>query len=276
MLTEFKDKVAVITGAANGIGAALARGFAAEGMRVVVADLDENNAKKTADDIGAAARAYAVDVAAYPAVQQLADFAFDTFGQVDLLINNAGVFQGGLSWERSLEDWEWVFSVNVYGIINGIKAFVPRMIAQDTEGHVVNTASVAAYVAGPMSAPYVVSKSAAMSVAECLALDLQMMGAKIGASVLTPSNFNTGIAQTGKLRPQTLGSDSTEDGVACVDALQSMLNEGASPADAFQPVIAGIRNNVFLIATKPSFRDQLQVRYDALLKQELPPMAEVD
>ncbi len=276
MLTEFKDKVAVITGAASGIGAALAKGFADEGMRVVAADIDTGNAEKTAAEIGDAARAWQVDVADDASVQQLADFAFDTFGQVDLLINNAGVFQGGLSWERSHADWEWVFSVNVYGIINGIKAFVPRMIAQDTEGHVVNTASVAAYVAGPMSAPYVVSKNTAMSVTECLALDLQLVGAKIGASVLTPSSFNTGIAQTGSLRPQALGSDTTEDGIACVAALQSMLDAGADPVEAFQPVLDGVRNNHFLIATKPSFREQLRVRYEALLRQELPPMGVLD
>ncbi len=276
MLNEFKDKVAVITGAGNGIGAALAKGFAAEGMLVVVADLDEVNAAKTAEAIGERAQPYKVDVAQYESVIQLADYAFDTFRQVDLLINNAGVFQGGLSWERSLEDWEWTFGVNVYGIIHGIKAFVPRMIEQGTDGHVVNTASVAAYVAGPMSAPYVVSKNTAMSVTECLALDLQIMGSKIGASVLTPSNFNTGIAQTGSLRPESLGRDTTEDGAFCVDALQSILTEGADPEEAFQPVIDGIRDNRYLIATRPSFKNQLQVRYQALLRQELPPMAEVD
>ena len=276
MLTEFKDRVAVITGAANGIGAALARGFAAQGMQVVVADLDQDNAAKTAAQIGTAASPYRVDVADYASVRELADHAFDTYGQVDLLINNAGVFQGGLSWERSREDWEWIFSVNVYGIINGIKAFVPRMIAQDTEGHVVNTASVAAFVAGPMSAPYVVSKNTAMSVTECLALDLQLTGAKIGASVLTPSNFNTGIAQTGSLRPQALGSDATEDGVACVEALQSILKDGADPDEAFQPVLDGVRNDTFLIATRPSFREQLRVRYEALMQQALPPMAPLD
>lgn len=276
MLTDFEGKVAVITGAANGIGAALAKGFAAEGMQVVVADLDEANAKKTAGEIGDAARHRRVDVADYESVQGLADFAFDTYGQVDLLINNAGVFQGGLTWERSREDWEWIFSVNVYGIIHGIKAFVPRMIAQDTEGHVVNTASVAAFVAGPMSAPYVVSKNTAMSVSECLALDLQLVGAKIGASVLTPSNFNTGIARTVELRPQALGTDTTDDGSASAEALQSILTEGADPTEAFLPVLEGVRNNTFLIATKPSFRNQLQVRYDALMDQALPPMADLD
>lgn len=276
MLNEFDNKVAVITGAGGGIGAALAKGFAELGMRVLVADISADKCAAVAAEIGERAVAHAVDVADCDAVQAMADRAFSELGHVDLLINNAGVFQGGVTWERSIEDWQWAFGVNVYGIIHGIRAFVPRMIAQGTDGHVVNTASVAAYVAGPMSAPYVVSKCAAMSVSECLALDLQLMGAKIGASVLTPSNFKTGIAQTGHLRPETLGEDTTEDGKACVDALQSMLDSGANPDDAFMPVLEGVRNDEFLIATKPSYREQLDTRYQALLDRRLPPMATVD
>lgn len=276
MLSDFNNKVAVITGAGSGIGAALARGFAAEGMRVVVTDINEEQAQLVATELGEVAIAKKVDVADADAVQALADFCFSELGQVDLLINNAGVFQGGLSWERSLEDWHWTMGVNVYGIIHGIRSFVPRMIAQDTEGHVVSTASVAAFVAGPMSAPYVVSKCTAMSVAECLALDLDLMGSKIGSSVLTPSSFNTGIAQTAGVRPSDLGVDKTDDGQASSEALQSMLNEGANPEDAFEPVLNGVRAGEFLIPTKPSYAAQLRTRYDALLERQLPPMAELD
>ncbi len=276
MLQNFDNKVLVITGAGSGIGQALAKGFARQGMRVVATDINGEAAAATAADIGPQAVGRQVDVASAEQVQALADECFADFGQVDLLINNAGVFQGGLSWERSLEDWQWTFGVNVYGIIHGIKSFVPRMIAQGTDGHVVNTASVAAYVAGAMSAPYVVSKCTAMSLTECLALDLELMGTKIGASVLTPGNHNTGIAQTASLRPSALGQDNSEDGKACVEALQSMLDDGAEPEAAFQPVLQGVRSGEFLIPTKPGYQQQLRTRYEALLERKLPPMAELD
>ena len=277
MLTEFRDKVAVVTGAASGIGAALAEGFASEGMKVVAADIDAAGVNATAARIGASALAVEVDVADPDSVAALADAAFDAFGQVDLLMNNAGVFQGGLTWERSLADWEWTFGVNVYGIIHGIKSFVPRMVAQGTDGHVVNTASVAAFVGGAASAPYVVSKCAAFSLSESLAYDLQATGAKIGASVLTPSAFETGIATTARVRPGSFGTDESLDGKATVEHLSKKLEtEGIPPSEAVAPVLAGIRAGDFLIPTKPSYQNQLRSRFDALLEKKLPPYVDVD
>jgi NAD(P)-dependent dehydrogenase (short-subunit alcohol dehydrogenase family) len=276
MIQDFRDKVAVVTGAAGGIGAALVEGFAAEGMKVVVADLDGVGAAGTAERIGGAARAVTVDVSDAGSVQALADEVFDTFGRVDLLINNAGVFQGGLSWQRSVEDWDWILGVNVYGIIHGIRSFVPRMIEQDSEGHVVNTASVAAYVAGPFSGPYVVSKCAAMSLTECLALDLAAVGSKIGASVLTPSTFDTEIAHTARVRQPEYGVDDTPDNKMTVEALASITSTGLAPAEAFAPVRDGVRSGEFLIPTKPSYANQLRTRYEALVERALPERPEVD
>jgi NAD(P)-dependent dehydrogenase (short-subunit alcohol dehydrogenase family) len=266
----------VVTGAANGIGRALAIGFAAEGMRVVAADIDEAGAKATVARVGADAVARRVDVADSESVAALADDCFAEFGRVDLLVNNAGVFQGGLSWERSIEDWEWIFGVNVYGIIHGHRSFVPRMIAQGTEGHVLNTASVAAFVAGPSSGPYVVSKCAALSLTECLAHDLAAVGAKIGTSVLTPSSFDTGIAHTAGVRPERFGVDNTEDGKGTAQALAAITSQGMAPSEAVKPVIDGIRSGEFLIATRPSYAEQLRSRYDALLERKLPPLIPVD
>ena len=276
MLENFQDKVAVVTGAGSGIGAALSQAFAREGMQVVCADIDEASAQATAESIGDAALAVQTDVAEPDSVATLADTAFGRFGQVDILFNNAGVFQGGLAWERSLEDWHWTFGVNVFGIIHGIKYFVPRMIAQGTDGHVVNTASVAAFVAGATSGPYVVSKCAAFSLTESLALDLGAVGSKIGASVLTPSSIDTGIAKTDRVRPTNMGRDETPDGSIVKEFLQKQLDAGMPPSECVDPVFNGIRTGEFLIPTKPSYAAQIKNRYDALLERRIPGPTDVD
>ena len=276
MIANLDGKVAVVTGAAHGIGRALALGFAAEGMRVAAVDIDEAGAQATAALIGPGAVARQVDVADAEAVDALADDCFAEFGQVDLLVNNAGVFQGGLCWERSMADWQWAFGVNVYGIIHGQRSFLPRMIAQNTEAHVLNTASVAAFVSAPFSGPYVVSKCAALSLTECLAHDLAVVGAKIGASVLVPSAFDTTIAHSSAVRPGHFGVDATEDGQGTAAALAQIVAQGMSPEEAVAPVIDGIRCGTFLIPTKESYAEQLRHRYDALRARELPALTEVD
>jgi NAD(P)-dependent dehydrogenase (short-subunit alcohol dehydrogenase family) len=275
MLEHLEGKVAVVTGAASGIGAALCAGFAAEGMKVVAADIDEVKAREVASTLPDAI-AVGVDVADESSMARFADAAFAQWGQVDVLCNNAGVFQGGLSWERSVADWDWVFGVNVYGIIHAIRSFVPRMIAQDTDGHIVNTASVAAFVAGAASSPYVVSKCAAFSLTESLALDLAMTGSKIGVSVLTPSSIDTGIAHTASVRPERFGRDDTPDGAMVAAGLATMTGKGIPPAGVVAPVLHGIRSGEFLIPTKPSYVAQLQNRYEALLERRIPGPVLVD
>lgn len=275
MLQELQGKVAVVTGAASGIGAALCAGFAAEGMRVVAADIDETKASAVAASLPDA-RAVRVDVADADSVQRLADAAFDAYGNVDVLCNNAGVFQGGLSWERSVADWDWVLGVNLYGIIHAIRSFVPRMHAQGTDGHIVNTASVAAFVAGAASSPYVVSKASAFSITECLALDLAAVGSRIGVSVLCPSSIDTGIARTSAVRPERYGRDDTPDGAAVADGLATITGKGIPPTDVVAPVLAAIRSGEFLVPTKPSYRAQLTNRFDALVERRIPPRVDVD
>ena len=275
-MDDFNGKVAVITGAGSGIGRSLVEGFVAEGATVVAADIDLASAEDTAAGAGPAAHAAQVDVADPDSVLALADSCFATHGQVDVLINNAGVFQGGLMWKRSFDDFRWNIDVNVFGILHAVKAFVPRMIAQDTEGHIVNTASVAAYVAGAASSPYVVSKCAAFSVSECLALDLAAVGSKIKASVLTPSSIDTNIAHTAKVRQGRYGTDESPDGQAVREGLAAMTGTGIAPAEVVEPVLNGIRTGEFLIPTKPSYRAQLTSRFEALLERELPTTPVVD
>jgi NAD(P)-dependent dehydrogenase (short-subunit alcohol dehydrogenase family) len=274
MLQELVDRVAVVTGAASGIGAALCRGLAAEGMRVVAADIDDDGARATAEATGALA--VRVDVSDASSVAALADRAFDAFGQVDLLCNNAGVFQGGRTWELAPADWDWTLGVNVMGIVHGINAFVPRMIDQGTDGHVVNTASVAAIVSGPLSAPYVVSKAAAFTLSECLAHDLRSVGSRIGASVLVPSAVDTGIARTAAVRPERYGVDRTATGPAVSAILADMVAAGLHPDEVVGPVLDAVRNGTFVIATRPSYDAQVAGRFRALAARELPADLTVD
>jgi NAD(P)-dependent dehydrogenase (short-subunit alcohol dehydrogenase family) len=253
----------------------LCRGFAEQGMRLLVADIDRTSAEAVAGELPDAI-AHGVDVADATAVAQLADVAFTTFGSVDLLCNNAGVFQGGLSWERSTRDWDWTLGVNLYGIIHAINAFVPRMLAQGTDGHIVNTASVAAFVSGPFSSPYVVSKAAAFALSECLAHDLASVQSRIGVSVLVPSAINTAIADTARVRPTELGTDTTEDGRSTADYLRALTATGIDPTDVVAPVLDAIRTDTFVIPTKPSYTAQIQSRYDGLIERRLPEMPAVD
>jgi NAD(P)-dependent dehydrogenase (short-subunit alcohol dehydrogenase family) len=275
-MDDFRDRVAVVTGAGSGIGAALAAGLAGEGALVVAVDIDGDAADTTASRIGVGATAARVDVTDPAAVEHLAHQVFEEHGHVDIVINNAGVFQGGLMWERSLEDYRWSFDVNVFGILHSVRSFVPRMLAADSDGHIVNTASVAAFVAGAGSSPYVVSKCAAFSMTECLALDLKAVGSHIGVSVLTPSAFDTGIAHTARVRPATYGVDGSPDGKLSSEGLAALTQQGQSPDAVIGPVLEGIRRRQFLIATRPSYREQITNRFEALLECRVPGPVVVD
>ena len=166
-MESFNEKIAVITGAGSGLGRGMALHAAGEGMRVVVADVEEPALAETVtlvEDLGAEVIGVPTDVGDPAAVDALADAAFDRFGAVHLLHNNAGVFQAGLSWQRTIADWEWVMRVNFWGVLHGIKAFVPRLLEQEQAGdgdiHIVNTSSLAGVTTVAYSGPYVVSKFA--------------------------------------------------------------------------------------------------------------------
>jgi NAD(P)-dependent dehydrogenase (short-subunit alcohol dehydrogenase family) len=203
----FKDRVAVVTGGASGLGRAMALRFAREGMKIVLADIEKEALGRTEKEFresGYPVLAVRTDVANGRDVDALADKAFKTFGGAHILCNNAGVAPGGTIWEQSEKDWEWTLGVNVWGVIHGIRAFVPRMLEQNVEGHVVNTASVAGLLSPPGMAMYCVSKHSVVTMTECLHQDLIEFGAKIRTSVLCPAFVPTAISESERNRPEGL------------------------------------------------------------------------
>jgi NAD(P)-dependent dehydrogenase (short-subunit alcohol dehydrogenase family) len=204
---QLAGRTAVVTGAASGIGRALAERSASAGMRVVLADVEAaplEAATRALEKQGSEALAVVTDVSRPEQVEALAERAEAAFGAVHLVCNNAGVFAGGLSWEAPLADYEWVFSVNVWGVLHGVRTFVPRLLAQ-REGHVLITASMASLTASPFSAPYTMSKHAVLALAESLHLELRARAAPVGVSVLCPEMIRTGIGDSERNRPGRLG-----------------------------------------------------------------------
>ncbi len=271
MITDFPGKVAVITGAASGIGRALAVRCAAEGMRVVAADIEQTALDETVALAGGETIGVVTDVSDAASVAELADRAYDAFGAVHLLCNNAGVFQAGVLWERTDADWNWVLGVNLWGIIHGIRSFVPRMIAQGTEGHIVNTSSLAGLVSNAFSGPYTVSKFAAVGLTESLAHDLEASNSSIGASVLVPGAVNTRIADSLRNRPEALADGIGAEDAAFVDkVLADTASAGADPALVAGQVLDGVRAGRFVIPTTPGYDEQIRHRAAVLLERAVP------
>jgi NAD(P)-dependent dehydrogenase (short-subunit alcohol dehydrogenase family) len=267
---ELDGRVAVVTGAASGIGRALAGRLATEGMHVVLADVEESAVRDAVTGVGGDAVACTTDVSSMAAVEALAEFAYDTFGAVHVLCNNAGVFQGGLLWECTDADFEWTLGVNTMGILHGVLAFVPRMLAAGTEGHVVNTVSMAGLATTPFSGPYDVSKFAAMAATECLAHDLASVGAPIKVSAVCPGLVDTGISRSRRNRPATLDTPQSEGAAFVEQALADGTAGSMSPAAVADLVVEAVREERFLVPTRSSYTRQLAERAEDLIARKLP------
>jgi NAD(P)-dependent dehydrogenase (short-subunit alcohol dehydrogenase family) len=266
-MKHFNGKVAVVTGAASGIGRALADAFAAEGMKVVLADVEKDRLAAVAQEmrgIGRDVLPVVTDVTKATDVDALAQKTLDAFGAVHVVCNNAGVFTAGVSWEAPIEDYEWVLGVNVWGVIHGIRTFVPIMLKQDTEGHVVNTASMAGVTNGPYSAPYYMSKHAVLSLSESIYHELKMRGAKIGISALCPELVATNINKASRNRPAALqrkqGPPTESESVEA--ALSGFIMTGAPPATIAQRVLQAIRDERFYILSEDAWRRSCETRLE--------------
>jgi NAD(P)-dependent dehydrogenase (short-subunit alcohol dehydrogenase family) len=248
---ELKGKVAVVTGAASGIGFGMAERFAQEGMRLVLADVETEalgEATRRLRELGAEVIGVEVDVRDAAQVEALAERAVEHFGGAHIVCNNAGVSGGGPTlWETPLETWEWVLGVNLWGVIHGVRSFVPRMLAQG-EGHVVNTASIAGLL--PMGGgPYGVSKFGVVGLSEALYHGLGAAGGQVGVSVLCPGWVDTHIGDSERNRPAELMVTTTPDPVAdkAHRGFARVLKGGMAPSEVADKVVAAIREQRFYI-----------------------------
>ena len=253
MLTEFEGRVAVVTGAASGIGKALCERFAREGMKVVMADVESDSLREAARQIealGAEVLTRRTDVSQADELSALAEATLDRFGKVHVVCNNAGVFAGGRIWDAIGSDWEWVLGVNVYGVLHGIRAFVPRMLEQGEPGHVVNTCSMAGLINMPLSGAYNVSKHAALSLSETLYHELKGLDTPVGCSALCPELIRTGIGSSERNRPAHLKrpEDAATPEQALVEqAIRSSVAGGIPPSEMAERVMGGIREDRFYL-----------------------------
>jgi len=281
-MDEFAGRVAVVTGAGSGIGQGLARRAAQEGMHVVVADVEHGALEATATalrDGGAEVLSVPTDVSDADQVEALAASAYERFGAVHLLCNNAGVFQAGVVWQRTLADWDWVMGVNFRGVLHGIKSFVPRMIEGGEPGHIVDTSSMAGIMTVAFSGPYVVSKFATAALTECLAHDFRAQGIEhLGVSCLVPGSVDTRIADSTRNRPdEPPGESQAADHYFVADMLREMTTtRGIHPDEAARIVFEGVRAGRFWICTADSYEPMVRQRYDAMLRSELAPGAQFD
>ncbi len=282
-MKEFKGKVAVITGAASGIGRGIAERCVSEGMNVVLADIDEADLAQAETELKAAGGTVlgvTTDVSKRSDVEQLARRAVDAFGHVHLLFNNAGIGAGGAAWEATWNDWEWVIGINLWGVIHGVKVFTPLMLAQNTECHIINTSSAAGLAVGGFSAPYSVTKHAVVALSESLYLTLQQRNSQVKVSVLCPGMVRTNIANAERHRPAELRNEPvtmTPEMQAGLAAFKAALEAGMPPLEVADAVFDAIRKEQFYILTDPDWTEVIQLRTDKLLRLENPqsPMATI-
>lgn len=264
-MEEFTRKVAVITGAASGIGLELARALAEQGTKLVLADIETSALEAAAREMGKLTEtAYQVcDVSQADSVEALADFAESRFGAIHLVCNNAGVFTGGQLWEATLDDYQWLLNVNLWGVIHGIRSFIPRLAQHGEPAYILNTASMAAVTSMPYSGIYNMSKHAVLALSESLYHELSFTHPQIGVSCLCPEMFNTGIANAERNRPSSLATVNPSDSRAAAEqAIQDGVKSGKHPREVAQRALQAIRDKQFYILSEDAWRKTAHTRLD--------------
>lgn len=285
-MKELAGRVAVITGGAGGIGAALGERLAGEGMRVVLADVESDALPAVADRLqrqGLDAVGITCDVADYRSVEQLRDRVLEDHGGIHLLCNNAGIGAGaeGALWQHELNDWRWAVDVNLYGIIHGINAFVPGMVASGDEGHVVNTSSGNGGVSPLRGTPqYAVTKAAVVTLTECLYAQLQDAGSRVSASVLFPGPhmLRTGIFTSWRVRPPALAKTRPRQSpYPTVEDIEAQMKAAGievrytEPSEVADQLVRGVQENRFwIMAPSDSIDTQIRARADSMLNRTNP------
>ena len=279
-MKEFKERTSVVTGAASGIGRAMVASFLEVGMNVVLADIDEErleNAVQSFKEAGGNVVGVHMDVSDTKQVQDLAQKTLDSFGAVHVLCNNAGVgYAVGSSWETSIEGWKWVLNVNLMGVLHGIQTFVPIMLEQDCEAHIVNTASAAGLIMNTLNVPYGVSKHAVVALSESLHLELLMQAAKVKVSVLCPGMVNTDIMNSSeRLRPDSVPhpSELTPEGELFAKIWEVWLERGMDPGEIARQVLEAMREDRFYVITH-DFEDYIELRLKNILSSKNPELPE--
>jgi NAD(P)-dependent dehydrogenase (short-subunit alcohol dehydrogenase family) len=267
-----EGRVAAVTGAASGLGRAMALAFAGEGMHAALADVDEPGLKDTLNEVqsrGVRAFAMRVDVSRYQEVESFCSKAIAQFGATHVVCNNAGVSPLGAVWENTLADWQWILGVNLWGVIHGVRAFVPRLLAQG-EGHVVNTASVAGLISPPGMGAYNVTKHAVVALSESLYHDLRSRGSPVGVSVLCPAYVPTGIADSERNRPRELLNPGRNPSKEEALLKKAVASGKLSADDVARAVVAAVKEERFYVLTHPRIKGAIRARMEDILDERAP------
>ncbi len=273
-MKELKGKIAAVTGAASGLGRSMALAFAAEGMDLALADVDEINLSSVQEEVlakGVRAITLKVDVSNAQQIEIFRDQTLTRLGGVHVVCNNAGVSPLGAVWENSAADWQWILGVNLWGVVHGVRAFAPHLIAQD-EGHIINTASVSGLISPPGSGAYNVTKHAVVALSESLHHDLRERNSRVRVSVLCPAYVPTGIVDSERSRPKELqASTKSEQTLAREAMLRKAVKSGKVSADQVaQAVLAAIKQERFYILTHPKIKGAIQARMEDILNGRAP------